>query len=291
MNGYRAQIICDSVTPEGVRALTIEMTYPYAIHQDMLTYRSIGKSSDRDFDEWLEFSRNSSSNRARTTEEIVQSTLRDDFRPVPRKATAGMVPGADLEGQELIEFMDDWLALRESVIQQVLAIKGRSYKIHKSVINRSLAPYQGITTVFTANEQHWQHFFDERAHKDADPLLQPVAYLAKEAHEYSTPQILGYGDWHLPYINQNLMLSGEESLENLIKISVAKCARTSWGRQNDQKDIRDDIKLYYDLVYREEDDTNPAHMSPAEHQLECTTADVHSGNIYGYNQLRKMLGA
>ena len=59
-----AKLILDSVSTGGVRVVTFELTYPLIIHNEVLTYRSLWKTPDMQFDEWLDFSRSSSSNRA-----------------------------------------------------------------------------------------------------------------------------------------------------------------------------------------------------------------------------------
>jgi hypothetical protein len=89
----------------------------------------------------------------------------------------------------------------------------------------------------------------------------------------------------------------EYSLENLIKISVARCARVSYlTHEQKEPKIEDDLKLYDRLV-----GGTPLHASPAEHQATPDWITYFGaggeqwqkpklwGNLRGWIQYRQML--
>jgi hypothetical protein len=282
---YSSKIVLDSVSPANVRLITVELTYPLIVHNEFLTHRAIGRSDDHKYDQWLEASRNSSSNRAIPSSRIIEEVMTDPYVPLRwGRATTGMVPGPDLSKEEAAQGLSYWLWARD---QAVSATQALDKKIHlgKQWRNRLLLPFQWITVVATANEEWWRHFIDLRNHSTAQDEIQLIAALTANNIYHSKPQELNYGEWHLPYILEN-----ERYLHNTsrgLEISVARCARTSHLRQGEVLSERDDLKLYEDLRYPK---TGKEHASPLEHQGMATHADVRSGNFIGWEQNRKVQG-
>jgi hypothetical protein len=186
---------------------------------------------------------------------------------------------------------------------------------HKQVVNRILEPFAHINVLVTATE--WDNFFELRDHKDADPSIKALAVALKEAFAESTPQLLQPGEWHLPFITDADrwthtalppeashvkvygsryvgMVPHERPVDELIKNSVARCARTSYLTHDGKvPEIEKDLQLYEDLV-----GARPLHASPAEHQA---TPDISNhlvggwerpslhGNLVGWVQNRKII--
>ena len=82
------------------------------------------------------------------------------------------------------------------------------------------------------------------------------------------------------------------SLETLIKISVARCARTSYfTHDNKPTTVEADVELHDKLIV-----SQPMHASPAEHQAKpdifqfesWNNSNLH-GNLIGFIQYRKTL--
>lgn len=282
---YDAHVVLDSITEYGVRALTIEMTYPLIIHNEALTHRKVSSSDAQEYEEFLEFSRNSSSNRAIPSERIIQAVLKNPYSPIRcGKSTRGMVPGNDLIEADAEACRVAYLRGLPTAIEDVREMERLG--LAKQWRNRRLTPWQFITTVFTANEELWQHFFDLRNHFAAQDEFHYVAYLAQQAYSFSIPNTLKTGMWHLPYIDRAEF--GAIDIEKLQFISAARCARTSYLRQGEKLTEREDIQLAQDLL-------NPQfggkpHMSPFEHQLMANTPNWRSGNMIGFTQLRKLYG-
>jgi thymidylate synthase ThyX len=67
MNDYAAKILADSLSPEGIRLTTFEVTFPRFILAEFNTHRML--------------SRNSASSRAIPTEKLAEARHRHPIRP------------------------------------------------------------------------------------------------------------------------------------------------------------------------------------------------------------------
>lgn len=165
--------------------------------------------------------------------------------------------------------------------------------LHKQWANRCLEPYLYVHGVVTGTE--WANFFALRRHADAQPEMKALADLMWEAQQASTPKVLLENEWHLPYVTEEEMMwqpdGGHLKDSELIKLSVARCARVSYLTHDGRKpSIDDDMRLYERLV-----GSVPIHASPAEHQ--ATPHFPHDwwhqpwmhGNFRDWIQYRKTL--
>jgi thymidylate synthase ThyX len=151
--------------------------------------------------------------------------------------------------------------------------------VHKQIANRLLEPFAHMTTIITATE--WANFFNLRAHKDAQPEFQVLAFKMLEAYVGSTPRELEPGQWHLPFADKYV----PEGLDvlSLLKIVAARCARISYLNFEGDLDHDKDYVLHDDLK-------DNGHMSPFEHALQAAEdATSRSGNVLGYIQYRKLI--
>lgn len=273
----QAKLILDSISTSDVRVATMELTYPLIIHNEVLTHRMLWKTDDMQFDEWLDFSRSSSSNRAITSERIIEQVLRDPYIPSQfMKSTRGMIAGESLSPDEQSIARASWLRARDVAVYECQFLAGPPLAVHKQWRNRLLSPFQYITTVMTGNAELWEHFFKLRDHSGAQPDFSYVAGLAHELYRASRPQVLDWGEWHTPYANDL-----DCSTEDRAKISVARCARTSFLRQDEDHSLRDDLRLYADLV-----SSVPPHDAPREHVLTPVWKTQRVGNFVGWKPLR-----
>lgn len=278
-----AKVICDSISPSGVRLTTTELNYPRFIHSEFMTHRM--------------FSRNASSSRAIPVERMLKQVEENPAKPIHwGKNQPGMQAEEEVEG-EWGNIHWDWAGYYAR--QQALRLNACGY--HKQVVNRLLEPFQWISVVVTATE--WDNFFKLRLHKDAQPEIQELAKCMKEAMDNSLPVTLHPGEWHLPYItdadwDDNNWDSFEDKFVK--KISASRCARISYlNHDNSTPDIEKDIKLADMLLAA-------GHMSPLEHQgtpMRQDSFNVHaeegithidrydnlwSGNFRGWIQYRQL---
>lgn len=264
---YNVKVIADSVNPSQIRITTLQLTYPRYIHAEFMTHRV--------------FSRNASSSRAIPTAKLIENSLRDMVYPIAwGKNQAGMQasmeelgPIDQIQAEALWENMANFCA--EGV--RKLAELG----VHKQWANRPLEWFGTITVVVTATD--WDNWFELRNHEMAQPEIHHLAKLMKEAMDFSIPEPLEIGMWHLPYIVQDEMFSYEDEI--LLKMSTARCARVSYlTQEGTMPSVEKDLELYERLV-----GSVPLHASPCEHQALCTDSPSYSGNFRGWFQHRKLL--
>ncbi len=156
--------------------------------------------------------------------------------------------------------------------------------MHKQVANRLLEPFMWHTVIVTATE--WDNFWNLRCHADAQPEIRLVAEKMRAAVDGSDPAELDWDEWHLPLVRPE---DREEaaSVEDLIKVSVGRCARVSYLTHAGRRDLQADIDLYQRLL-------ESGHMSPLEHPAQpLTEAELKesewSGNFRGWRPFRKLV--
>jgi hypothetical protein len=177
-----------------------------------------------------------------------------------------------------------WKLAMENAISVAKAFHEAGY--HKQVVNRLLEPFMHINVVVTSTE--WSNFFALRDHPDAEPHIQLLAKKMKQAltHSKFPPKVLREGEWHLPYIYAEEF--EDYTTDNLLRMSVARCARVSYLTHEGKPPSKDeDLALYERLVASE-----PLHASPAEHQATpdpWKTSPALWGNFREWIQYRKIL--
>ena len=264
----KAQVICDSISPEGIRLTTLQLRYPRFIHAEFMTHR--------------QFSRNASSSRAIPVKKLVEDVVNDPVYPLHW--------GANQKGMQAAEECDApvdishpmsremaWDVARGHAIMYAKAFDNAGY--HKQIVNRLLEPFSHINVVCTATE--WTNFFALRDHSAAQPEIRRLAKEMRDRMEWSLPQKLDYGEWHLPYVTDEERGNAQVA----IKCSVARCARVSYLTYEQKKpNTEEDLKLYERLL-----GAQPIHASPSEHQATPGNGGLLNGNFNGWHQFRKMI--
>ncbi len=285
-----AAIVADSVSPQGKRLTTYKVRYPWFIHGEVMTHRTL--------------SRNASSNRAIPLRKMLEEARSDELRAEPVYWGAeqkGMAPGNELSDayKEAAQLSWRHAAHEASKRAEEMAALG----VHKSLCNRVLMPYTHANVVLTGTE--WDNFYGLRLHMDADPTMRALALAMWEARAASTPKLLQPEEWHLPFVDEQTMWDCRVkrpmdcTMLTQIMVSVARCARVSYEsfETGKRSTVEEDLKLYDRLV-----GAQPLHASPAEHQATPDTfertdtiggarwwhPDQH-GNLDGWCQYRKML--
>jgi thymidylate synthase ThyX len=275
-----AKMICDSISPKGVRLSTLELYYPKFIHGEFMTHRI--------------FSRNASSSRAIPIERMLEQIRDDPAMPVEwGRNQKGMQAKELLSADEANAAKAIWLASAFSAYKRAKLLANAG--AHKQIVNRIVEPFAHIRVVVTATD--FDNFFALRCHPDAQPEMRTLAVAMREAMGKSIPYPLDHHEWHLPYIQPGDFpgrLGSAVDWNELLKVSVARCARTSYLTHDGRPTtVQEDVWLYDRLLA-----SRPLHASPAEHQakpdiwLEISNAyerpDLH-GNLHGWRQYRKTL--
>lgn len=295
---FAAKVLADSRSPAGFRLTTLEATFPRFVLAEFNTHRV--------------FSRNSASSRAIPIAKQLRRVLEDPYLPIEFGSNQpGMQAGAALTGEKREAAEREWLQARDDAVRRVLglvthpgafpadedllavlqqveaAIRDRAQpaewlNVHKQVANRLLEPFMWHTVIVTATE--WDNFWNLRCHPDAQPEIRLIAEMMRSAIESSAPVELDQHEWHLPLVRPEDREEGT-STEDLIKVSVGRCARVSYLTHAGKRDLDADIELHHRLL-------SSGHMSPLEHPARPLTAtelerSEWSGNFRGWFSYRK----
>ena len=254
-NGYRAEILADSVTKRkdgvDVRLTTVLARFPRFILAELNTHRILSKSS--------------ASSRAIPVEKRIAAVREDPFIPESfGRNKKGMQAGEALEDEEQAEARNLWLMASTNACYYAerLARLG----VHKQHANRLLEPFAWHEAIITGTE--WSNFFHLRISEHAQPEFRRLAEAIRDAMADSEPNRLRPGMWHLPLIanedrlevasNSDEPFETPEGWLKLVKLSVARCARVSYLTHEGKRDPAKDIELHDRLLEN-------GHMSPFEH--------------------------
>lgn len=250
-----SKVVCHSRAPNGEELITLEIELHRYILSEFNTHRSI--------------SRNFQSSRAVPVEKMIQQVRDNPAMPVHWGLNQrGMV--ADIESESYVldntgqEFtvQEWWMLAAEEAASSAEAMSEAGY--HKQIVNRLLEPFMKTKGVVTATREAFEAMFLLRCHKDAQPEFKLLAERMRASIEASTPQELGYGDYHLPYV-KFYYSDSDNVAEEAIKTSASCCAQVSYRVLDDSLEkalkIYDMLNLPENGVYKED----PPHFSPTEH--------------------------
>ena len=223
----------------GVRLTTMEVTLPRIVLAEFNTHRML--------------SRNSASSRAIPVEKMIRMVEEHPYIPTHwGKNQKGMQADQELTPEEQEKAKTAWLAARGRAIEWTKTML--DVGVHKQITNRLLEPFMWHTIIVSATD--WDNFFHLRCHKDAHPEIRKAADLMKVAMDLSTPAPLEFHQWHLPLTTEEERKS--VPTQDLIKISIGRCARVSYLTHDGQRDLDADVELFKRLL-------SSGHMSPLEH--------------------------
>lgn len=280
MSYPNAKVICDSISPAGVRITTLEITMHRFVLAEFNTHRML--------------SRNSASSRAIPVEKMLARYRDEPAYPISWPTEQpGMQGGAELEDGDLVEAKRLFKAVHDSTLLHIseylvgLGYKygadAKAHRLHKSVINRLLEPMMWHTVVATAT--CWDNYFDLRCHELAQPEIRVASELARKAMNLSVPNDVPFGDWHLPYVLESELASNRFDWLDLARISSARCARVSTMQHDrDEVDVEADFALCERLMSAE-----PMHASPFEHPAMPLTNDKFVANFKGWVSYRSFI--
>ena len=282
----KAEIVGHSLSPQGDELISVLCTFPRIILSEMNTHRMLSK--------------NTSSSRAIPFKKMVETVQNDPFIPIAwQKEHSGMQGTEYFIESEAYWNNDKWLNARDNAIKVATLLTND--KVTKQLCNRLLEPFMWTTMLITGSKGGWDNFFNLRcpayyyagnnksykSKKELLPILlndfgkSPadsfwyninkgqaeihIMDLAESIYDTvneSTPRQLHSGQWHIPFEDKicdfNITLSNEE----LVKISTAMVAHTSYTIVGGEavKSYEKWIELHDKLVAYD-----PPHSSPLEH--------------------------
>ena len=305
-----AQVVADSLSPQGDRLTSLLITFPRIILSELLTHRMLSK--------------NTSSSRAIPFNKMVEAVQKDPFIPIARQKEHKGMQGTEYITDPLeIQFAtSNWLTARKDAIRWAEALNGNnSYSsVTKQLCNRLLEPFMWTTMLITGSKEGWQNFFnlrcpsykliglDEENVKSRKEWLEKIQFSSAlhpsmypktdvewlqinkgqaeihimdlagkiyDAVNESTPKQLQAGEWHIPMISdlESLKLSTDDQ----IKLSVGRAANTSYTVVGDGKELTLEhaIKIHDKCV-------ELVHSSVFEHCARAMSDEEYYRFVKGY---------
>ena len=278
-----ARVVADSISPEGVRLISIEGTMARYVLAELNTHRM--------------FSRNSASSRAIPVHKQLARVLKSPYIPfewgqnMPGMQAKELLPPEEAAkaeriwrhyiGHSVISVVNMTGGLKNiedpelrRAIKREKLLRGRwlsrplrHAKVHKQVANRLLEAGMHHTVLITATE--WTNFLALRISENAQPDIRKFAQRVRDAIEDSTPKEIGYEEMHMPYVSIEGGYYDNYDPTTLKKVATAKAARLSYlNQEQEQRDlaagksmddiVQKDVKLHDRLV-------GSGHMSTTEH--------------------------
>jgi hypothetical protein len=265
------QILADSKN-DSTRATTILFQeFPYCLLQEINTHRTLNRLQVQDI--FSNFSRNSASTRA--IKNLTERVTHDPFIPQWEREKKGMSGVQDFSDDEIEYFDREWISDCKTIAGMVEKYQGLG--IHKSKVNRLLAPFLVVPTVITATDFYWDNFFNLRCDSSADSDFSKIARQAKRVYDKSEPFYTAKGWLHLP-LGTNKQWT-EITLE--IQEIVTRLAKLSFDAMMDE--LTDEyIKKFFNRL------VNDKHWSPLEHIL-LSADDADYRNTRGWMSLRMLV--
>lgn len=314
MKKIKAEIVADSINPQGDGLTTYLLTFPKFILAELNTHRV--------------FSKNSASSRAIPFEKMVKMVKEDPFIPIAwQKDHKGMQGSEYAQYPDIEDFKVIWLEARDNAIKSAQLAQTGRVKLTKQLCNRLLEPFMWHTVLLTGTE--FKNFFELRcpqygndeqgyfkSKKDAlrhlqgrgvditnllkstdiewqkinksqaEIHMQALAEAMWDAMNESTPKLLKEGEWHIPFgdkfdkreIDKFAWITNKERnlspIDTEIAVASARCARLSYMTFDGEIDYEKDIKLHDSLL-------KSGHMSPFEHCARAMSNDEYYSFIKG----------
>ena len=213
-----AEIIADSISPQGHRITSFILTYPRFIHSELMTHRM--------------FSRNSASSRAIPFEKMVQMVEEDPFIPIAWQKDHKGMQGTEyiVDDRKYENSRYDWLKARSLAVQQAKLLN-ESDGVTKQICNRLLEPFMWHTVLVTATE--WENFFELRCPQytvNWYPSSRPEALEPTQASFKSRKDAIKYtegecNNWKEQY--------WRDSNESQAEIHIQALAEAMWDTYNE----------------------------------------------------------
>jgi hypothetical protein len=255
-----SRVIQDSISPDGARLLTYRVRFLKNLLAEFNTHRM--------------FSRSWASSRAIPARKVREQIMSDPALPVYwGKNEAGMSASQELSGWRLKAAKTIWLLARWLIPPVPAHWLLQQLGLHKQLTNRLLENWMWAEGVVSFTEDAAENFFKLRCHSDTQPEFQRLAKSMRDNYWASTPTVVNWGEWHTPLVNPT-----HNVYSDCIQ-SSARCARSSYGRADEQSTVEMDIKTVTKLA-----GSDPKHLGPFEHV--ATPARGRHGNFTGWRQLR-----
>ena len=221
----RAEIVADSLSPQGDRLTSLLITFPRIILAEVNTHRMLSK--------------NTSSSRAVPFSKMVEAIRNNPFIPIAfQKHHKGMQGTEYMIGEDTDQSEILWNVSKDEAINT--AIDLYNHGVTKQLCNRLLEPFMWTTMLITGSKEGWDNFFNLRCPQyveyaqfaggrlvfkskkeyietlgkgdnyseldwfeinegHAEIHMMALAEAIYDAMNESTPKQLNPGEWHIPF--------------------------------------------------------------------------------------------
>jgi hypothetical protein len=253
-----ARVLLYSVTPDGVRLTTILATMHRFVLAELNTHRMLTKSS--------------ASSRAIPWSKMKERVTTNPAMPVFwGKNQRGMQAAEELGEDARRDAEVEWLEARDVSVHHA-AFLAEEMDVHKQIANRLIEPWLWHPVIITGTD--WRNFYQLRCNPKAQPEFRAAAEAILAAHLESQPRTIGWGEWHMPFIDWDDHIDKSIADEDLPWVSAARCARVSYLTHEGVRDIRKDLQLGRETLYPN------GHMAPFEHVARATKTPTHYNHLY-----------
>lgn len=259
-----ATILADSVSPRGIRLVTLEVNVPMVMQPQILRHR--------------DFSFSVQSTRAVPTPVQVARVRENPFVPMRwGRVEKGMVASDVLNEVEESLARETWLLDMDRACRSAENLN--EIGVHQEVAARVLMPYAWCRMIISSTQ--WDNFEGLRTY---DPTVQGETEATGRAMiaalAGSDPKPLEPGQWHLPLVTEEEEEEwGNESPKARL-VSAGRCARVSFLQHDGTRNPDRDFTLGRGLA-------NKAHWSALEHQATPLVVEGRCGNFRDWKQQRK----
>ena len=148
MSKINAEIVADSLNPQGDRLISILATFPRIILAEVNTHRMLSK--------------NTSSSRAIPFEKMVEAVQNNPFIPIAWQKHHSGMQGIEYftDEKDIYRVEQVWRDARRRAID--VAKDLHSSKVTKQLCNRLLEPFMWTTMLITGPKSGWDNFFNLR---------------------------------------------------------------------------------------------------------------------------------
>lgn len=146
MTKISAEVVADSLSPQGDRLTSLLITFPRMILAEVNTHRMLSK--------------NTASSRAIPFKKMVESVQNDPFIPIAWQMDHRGMQG-NVYNTDIFPLKETWLEARDQAIghaDYLNSITG----ITKQLCNRLLEPFMWTTMLITGSKEGWENFFELR---------------------------------------------------------------------------------------------------------------------------------
>ncbi len=162
-----AQVVADSLSPQGDRLTSLLITFPRIILAEVNTHRMLSK--------------NTSSSRAIPFKKMVESVENDPFIPIAWQKPHKGMQGTEYYDHTLTEEVGEldyknlprrWLRARDTAVSmaKIMVDERGNMPITKQLANRLLEPFMWTTMLITGSKEGWDNFFELRCPQYVSPV-------------------------------------------------------------------------------------------------------------------------